>query len=149
MNQPLQEDIDFLEHFGTKGMQWGVRRNRRAEQAVKVGSGKGSTIDKLNVYRKLGPVDFAAGKGLKGGAMRKGTRQLNRNAAVQAGKAHVGQKFKYYATTKQVDLVPVKSANKDVTNSKDRAKSRVAGTAAIVTVAVGGKFVRALLASKK
>lgn len=27
MNEPLQEDLDFLEHFGVKGMQWGVRKS--------------------------------------------------------------------------------------------------------------------------
>lgn len=28
MNQPLQEDVDFLEHFGIKGQKWGVRKDR-------------------------------------------------------------------------------------------------------------------------
>lgn len=31
MNQPLPEDLEFLEHFGTKGMKWGVRRDARKD----------------------------------------------------------------------------------------------------------------------
>jgi hypothetical protein len=32
----LQEDIDFLEHFGTKGMQWGVRRRENQAKQLKL-----------------------------------------------------------------------------------------------------------------
>lgn len=28
MSQPLQVDVDFLEHFGVKGMRWGVRKQQ-------------------------------------------------------------------------------------------------------------------------
>ena len=49
---PLQEDIDFLEHFGVKGMQWGVRRDRRAAALVKVGSGQGTTSQKVRALAR-------------------------------------------------------------------------------------------------
>jgi len=33
MTQPLQEDLDFLAHFGVKGMKWGVRREHQTTSA--------------------------------------------------------------------------------------------------------------------
>lgn len=30
MENPLLEDLEFLEHFGVKGMRWGVRKERQA-----------------------------------------------------------------------------------------------------------------------
>lgn len=43
MNQPLQEDIDFLEHFGVKGQKWGVRREIR-----KAHFGEADRVKKIN-----------------------------------------------------------------------------------------------------
>ena len=55
---PLQEDIEFLEHFGVKGMKWGVRneddpatqikRNAKAEKFTNKASAYQKQIDTLN-----------------------------------------------------------------------------------------------------
>lgn len=53
---------DFLEHFGVKGMRWGVRKKetgqgfytragqRYVDQVKRVAEGKGSTWDRLNTW---------------------------------------------------------------------------------------------------
>ncbi len=38
---------NFLEHFGTKGMKWGVRNQKRLVRAKRVASGKASTKEKI------------------------------------------------------------------------------------------------------
>lgn len=45
MNHPLQEDIEFLEHFGVKGQQWGVRKAAKLNAKADKLSNK---IDKLD-----------------------------------------------------------------------------------------------------
>ncbi len=35
MNEPLPQDIAFLEHFGTKGMRWGVRKDHHPEVSAR------------------------------------------------------------------------------------------------------------------
>lgn len=78
----LQEDIDFLEHHGVKGMRWGVRndkenrsakklekRTRRVQNRVdstrRVARGKGTTGDKLNMaLNNYTLVDAVKGRGL-------------------------------------------------------------------------------------
>lgn len=32
MSEPLAEDVAFLEHYGVKGMRWGVRRSNRSKK---------------------------------------------------------------------------------------------------------------------
>ena len=62
----LQEDADFLEHFGVSGMRWGVRRTARLQTTVdrtrRVATGKASLTDKLIVGRTKG----SAGQALVG-----------------------------------------------------------------------------------
>lgn len=36
MNKPLNEDLEFLAHFGTKGMKWGVRKDKDTGTSRKV-----------------------------------------------------------------------------------------------------------------
>ena len=110
----LQEDINFLEHYGKKGMKWGVRKannakaaakarkanpvrpgNRKNEDAQKrldqvrrVASGKGSAADKLIVGAfKLPVQDLVLGGGLRGGAQVNLDRSANLKKKINAGKS--------------------------------------------------------------
>lgn len=69
MNQPLQEDLDFLAHFGVKGMRWGVRNNKDSntppspsKRAVKKELKRQTKEDALNAGIKKAEelVSFAA-----------------------------------------------------------------------------------------
>lgn len=129
----LQEDLDFLEHVGVKGMKWGVRRNRRAELFKKRASGKANLTEKAYVQTHLGVVDRVKGGGTAGGAARKGARLQGRNDRVQNGKASVADYLLYYGTTKNKDIIPVRSKNAKTTDRNKRALS--AATAAGVLFA--------------
>lgn len=49
MNQPLKEDLDFLQHYGTKGMRWGVRNEDKGS-----GRDSGSGEEKTSARTRLG-----------------------------------------------------------------------------------------------
>jgi len=74
------EGIDeyFLEHHGVKGMQWGVRKQRRIERQIRsqqrqvdrtrrVASGVGSIVDKATVASRT-PLHNLLTEGLQGSA---------------------------------------------------------------------------------
>lgn len=75
-----KEDYDYLAHYGTKGMQWGVRKQRRIEKRAgkqqkrivnpisRVASGTANRRDKAKTALNLSLVDIVRGKGLTGGA---------------------------------------------------------------------------------
>lgn len=132
----LQEDLDFLEHAGVKGMKWGVRRNRRAQAFAKRGAGKANLAEKAYVQTHLGLIDRAKGHGTKGGAARKGARLLGRNARVQSGKASAKDLLLYYGTTKQKDLVPVRSKNQHISDPTRKALSAATATGALMVTSM-------------
>lgn len=43
----IVDEEAFLEHYGKKGMKWGIRNERRLQRAKRVASGKGSKLDKV------------------------------------------------------------------------------------------------------
>jgi hypothetical protein len=131
----LQEDLDFLEHVGIKGMKWGVRRNRRAELFTKRANHKANLVEKAYVQTHLGVIDRVRGRGTTGGAKRKGERLQGRNSRVQGGEASVVDMLLYYGTFKYKDLVPVRGKNKDTKDRNKRALSVVVG-AGLTPVAV-------------
>ena len=109
-------DVDeFLAHYGVKGMKWGVRRDRRANNLVKVGAGRGSATDKLRAYAFTSPYDRVKGKGLRGGAARRGTRQLARNARVRAGESSAKDKLLFYGGSKHQDIFPTGKSSVNTT----------------------------------
>lgn len=51
----VNEDVDvFLEHFGVKGMKWGVRQQLNRERLSRVANKTATADDKRKVYRKYG-----------------------------------------------------------------------------------------------
>ncbi len=45
----IVNESDVIEHFGVKGMKWGVRQQERLVRARRVASGKGDAFDRLAV----------------------------------------------------------------------------------------------------
>jgi hypothetical protein len=131
--KPALED---LEHFGVKGMKWGVRRERRAQTHVNVGKGEGTRSEKIRSGATIGPVDFVKGRGFQGAAARKGERQQLRNARVKSGESSVRDKIAYYGGSKYQDIFPT---GKAATNTAAAVGASVAG-AIIVNQALGMVF---------
>lgn len=106
MNQPLQEDLDFLAHFGVKGMKWGVRNNPRANEAIsnftsrnndktqkninrvaRVANGSASKTDKFIVGMfQMTLQDLVVGGGLKGASADTLNRAKETQAKIDSGK---------------------------------------------------------------
>lgn len=124
---------DYIEHFGVKGMRWGVRRDRRANTHIKVGAGQGTLSDKVRSGLTVGPVDLVKGRGFKGAAARKGLRQLERNERVRNGESTVKDKLLYIGGTKYQDILPT---GKSSVNTKAAIGASVVG-AIIVNQALG------------
>lgn len=125
------DEEEYLEHYGVKGMKWGVRRNRRAESLARVGRGEGTKGEKLKALGSVSVVDLVAGKGIKGAAKRRSDAQLERNKRVQSGKANIRDKMSYYGGTRIQDLAPSKTTT---SSSKARKPGLSKGEKAIVGV---------------
>ena len=73
---PLQEDLDFLAHYGVKGQKWGTRRTRRIQghlnRVAKVRDGTASKGERVRVAAAVGIVTSkGASRALKRGALMK------------------------------------------------------------------------------
>jgi len=150
MGTPLPQDVEFLEHFGVPGMKWGVRRDRRAGALVSLGSGEGGTISKVRSARDvLHPVDLVIGRGIRGGAKRRGARQLTRNAKVRSGQANAIDTIAYYGGTRAMDLIPVREKNvgKDTTAGRSIGKS--SGRDLAIVAAAGAYYVTRTILKQK
>jgi hypothetical protein len=134
-NRTIDQEVDvFLEHFGVLGMKWGVRRERRANRFAKVGRGAGNKSEKLRSYTDLGPIDFVKGRGLRGGAARKGYRLKNANKNIKAGKATVRNILTYGVNTRHQDIFPT---SKKSTNTQAAVGATIA---AAVLFSVGKSY---------
>lgn len=117
-----------LAHYGVKGMRWGVRKQNRAGNLVKVGSTKArgekskpgeyarATYEVLQNPRSIG----AAVKNLsiKQAALEKGQRIQARVAARQQGELSVGGKLAYYSNFRVQDLTPTKRSPSDTRSAR-------------------------------
>ena len=141
-----KEVYDFLEHYGVRGMQWGVRRNRRTSRlstAAKSNSSVASRVRALGlgltgVRGRVGPVDLIKGGGIRGGAKRKVARERAREKRRVAGQASVKDTLIRVGSTRVSDLVPVRDKNVKNKSILDNDKAVVA--------AGGALFVAGLLA---
>lgn len=138
-----QEVEDFIEHFGVRGQKWGVRRNRRANNLVKVGTGNASRSAKIRAGVTTSPLDLIRGRGFKGGAARRGERQISRNARVKSGESSVKDKLVYYGGTKYQDIIPT---GKSAHNTKAAVGATIAG---VVLVGVGKTVIKNMLGKKE
>lgn len=83
-------DDTLLEHFGVRGMRWGVRRENRIARLERVGSGKGSTMDKVRVgLSDTTAAAVARNHGFKNAAANKAANLRIRDARVANGHATV------------------------------------------------------------
>lgn len=137
-------EIDsYFEHFGVRGMKWGVRRTRRAERLArwKEGSGKASW---LRSTAHVGPIDLVKGRGIRGGTARKAMREVARENRRRNGEATTRDRLARIGNTKVQDLVPVRAskANKETRfRSSDKAVVAAAG-ALIVARMIGREAMR-------
>lgn len=130
---------DFLEHFGVKGMRWGVRRDNRANTLVRVGRGQGTKSQKVRAALTTSPLDIVKGRGLKGGALRRGQRQLARNSRVRSGEASVKDKLAYYGGSRYQDIIPTGKAR---SNTAAAVGASIAG---VLLVNVGSQAVGSII----
>ncbi len=100
-------DEEYLEHFGKKGMKWGVRRQRRLDQMNRVAKGKGSRGDKVREALSISTSDLAKGRGLRGGVAVKAARVTARRDRIRSGKATAGDVLAHVGTTRLIDLGPL------------------------------------------
>jgi hypothetical protein len=141
------KDIDafFLEHYGMRGMKWGVRRQRRQQALVRAGTKGGYKSSRVRgALGRLGPVDLIRGRGVRKGLARKAVRvggQLERH---KAGKATGMDLLKRYGSTRITDLVPVRTsrAGKQTTHKADIAVVTAAGAV------IAGKIIASQLSKR-
>lgn len=132
-----EEVEDILEHFGTKGMQWGVRRRMRITRTADVGKGKGNLLDKARVHTVVNRVDLAATGNLKGAATLRAKRlTANNNLTASKGRKRVLSQLSYMEGYRVSDLLP--SVRKKVISADKKNKMK--------KVSAGREFTNVLLA---
>ena len=96
MGDALKEDVEFLKHYGTKGMRWGVRKRRNesarakkfnaTNRAKKLSDADLKTaIERMDLEKKY--VDLSRGTS---GAGKKYTREIIENSGKTVAGAVVG-----------------------------------------------------------
>lgn len=132
----IDSDV-YLEHYGVKGMKWGVRKEQRAHKMKRT-----ATQKKENKARRKAGLGTKAGKKVGvGERLRSGydaygpnplfvaeaivkrsvnTAQLDKAKRIEGriarrkqGKASVGDKLAYYANFRVQDMTPTKRGSKD------------------------------------
>jgi hypothetical protein len=130
--EPMLTVDDILEHHGVKGQQWGVRRARRTERLARAGAKDSSAITRVRALGRLGPVDLVRGRGIRGGAQRKTTREASRAQRIKTGNATVKDQIIRLGSTRMQDVIPVKTKNVGKKTFMDNDKLIVGAAGALV-----------------
>ena len=127
---------DYVEHYGVKGMKWGVRKQQRAHKMKRTATQKqknkaraaagqktpkGQKVGPLERLRTFGDTaltpttikDIATTGSLNVAQIRKAERIQDRIARREKGKASVSDNLAYYANFRAQDLTPTKRGPKD------------------------------------
>lgn len=81
---------DFLEHYGVKGMKWGVRRDRRLSRARRVARGTASKKDKtIFALTDTSAKSIKKNDGLAGAARVRANELARRKKRINEGRATV------------------------------------------------------------
>ena len=155
MGVKIDEQTDaFLEHYGVRGMQWGVRRTRRTQRLARAAAADSSAASRaravgiggLGVVRlrgRVGPIDLVKGGGIRGGAARKVDRVLAREQRIKTGKATTSDILMRVGSTRVTDIVPVRDKNTGKKTFMDNDKAIVAAAGAVfVAQYLGRRAVR-------
>lgn len=121
----LIDEASYIEHFGTKGMKWGVRRDRRVNNYRLVSKGGGNVGNKVRAYGDLGPIDLVKGRGFRGGSARKAERIANSTKNIRAGKAGARDILTRIANLRYQDMFPT---GKAATDTSAGTRASIAGT---------------------
>lgn len=142
----------YLEHFGVKGMKWGVRRQRREARLRDIATGKSGAAGKATAFTgyfggptlpRLGPIDLIRGGGIRGAAYRKSLREAARSKRFKTGKARTSDYLVRYGTLRASDFIPVRSSNVGKKTIVDNRKVALAASgAAIVATMLAKSAVR-------
>lgn len=134
---------DFLEHFGIRGMKWGVRRQRRLAAIQRGAKRGGPVVSKLRTAAgplvgfggHLGPIDLIKGRGVSGGLQRKATRLKGQLTRHDQGKSTAMDILKRYAFMRPQDLIPVRTKNvkKKTSVKSDYVIATAAGAIAVAS----------------
>lgn len=127
---------DYLEHYGVKGMKWGVRKEQRAYKMKRTALQKKENKARRKAGKKTLPgkkvgigerlrtfndtfftpttiKDIIETRSLNEAQLRKADRIQGRINRMKKGKASVSDKLAYYANIRNQDLVPTKQGPKD------------------------------------
>lgn len=101
---------DHLEHYGVKGMRWGVRKARtgliegKTKRLDRVASGQGSLRDVGVTALGMSAYQVARAGGFKKAADRKSTSLKGQHERLATGQAKVTDVLKAYGTVSALDL---------------------------------------------
>lgn len=108
MSNPTE---DVLEHYGKKGMKWGIRKEAELNRNMRVATGGGSRRDKFSVWATASGIErLQARKALgKGSIQNVATMRMARLQAqktrIENGQATVRDRFERVMLTPVVDLI--------------------------------------------
>lgn len=98
--------VDYVEHHGTKGMKWGVRRERRLNTLKRVADGQASGKDMLNAMSMIRGKEIVRSKGIKNAARKKVKKEEARKKRIEMGKATTIDLLRHIGSSRLSDLRP-------------------------------------------